>query len=82
MARIPLLDPDDPSIDAEARDRLLRSRERLGGDINYFLALANSVEALDAVTAFNKAAYFGRHIDPRLTELAYLTASVTNRCHY
>ena len=41
MARIPLVDPDDPEADPKARSLLLRLRRRTGRDINVLRALAN-----------------------------------------
>jgi alkylhydroperoxidase family enzyme len=80
MARIPLVDPDDSG--APGRETLLRIRENLGGDNNFFLAAANNPEVLEGLLALGSGVYFGRHIDPKLTELAYLTASAVNACHY
>ena len=80
MARIPLVDPEDPA--APARETLLAVREQIGSDNNFFLAAANNPDILQALVAFSSGVYFGRHVDPRLTELAYLTASVVNACHY
>lgn len=80
MARIPLVNPDDP--DAPGREVLLAVRDQLGGDNNFFLALANNPEMLSGILSLGAAAYFGGKIDQRLTELAYLTASVANSCHY
>ena len=82
MARVPLVDPDDPGVDAEVRATLLDLRQRFGTDTNYYLALANSAPALRAILALGEASYFGEHLDLGLTELAYLTASATNECHY
>jgi alkylhydroperoxidase family enzyme len=80
MARIPLVDPDEPG--APGRETLLAVRENIGSDNNFFLAAANNPDVLDGLVAFGAGVYFGRHVDPRLTELAYLTASVVNSCHY
>ena len=80
MARIPLVDPDRP--DAPARDTLLAVREQIGSDNNFFLAVANNPHVLNSLVAFSSGVYFGASVDPRLTELAYLTASVVNACHY
>lgn len=80
MARIPLVDPDQP--DAPGRQTLLAVRDQIGSDNNFFLAVANNPEVLDSLMAFSSGVYFGGAVDPRLTELAYLTASVVNACHY
>ena len=80
MARIPLVDPDRP--DAPGRETLLAVRQQIGTDNNFFLAAANNPDVLNALVAFSSGVYFGRHVDPRVTELAYLTASVANSCHY
>lgn len=82
MPRIDLVDPDDPATDPETSNLLLRLREQLGGDNNFFLAAANNRAALEGLMAFGKAAYFGPLVDPATTELAYLAASQVNDCHY
>ena len=82
MARIPLIDPDDPDGDPEVRSMLLDLRERFGGDTNYYLALGSNAAALRGILALGEASYFGDQLDFPLTELAYLTASATNECHY
>jgi alkylhydroperoxidase family enzyme len=82
MARIPLIDPDDPGADPEVRSTLLELRQRFGADTNYYLALGNNAAALRGILALGDASYFGQHLDLAHTELAYLTASATNECHY
>jgi alkylhydroperoxidase family enzyme len=80
MARIPLVDPDDR--DAPGREPLLRARQEMGGDNNFFLAVGNNPQILEGLLGLGSGVYFGRHIGPKLTELAYLTASAVNACHY
>jgi hypothetical protein len=64
------------------RETLLTVRGQIGSDNNFFLAVANNPAVLDSLVAFSSGVYFGGAVDPRLTELAYLTASVVNACHY
>ena len=80
MARIPLVDPDRGGSDAKAG----RVLSELGGGIhpNIYRAIANHPGALEAFAAFGKVIYFENTITPGQRELAYLTASATNRCHY
>jgi len=49
---------------------------------NIYRAIANHPGALEAFAAFGKVIYFDNSITPSQRELAYLTASVANRCHY
>ena len=53
------------------------------GDLpNVYRAIANHPGALDAFSAFGKFVYSEASLTPAQRELAYLTASVTNSCHY
>jgi hypothetical protein len=80
VARIPLVDPDDPNIDPDVREALLRSVRPDGGVPNVLRARANHPGAL---TAGYAVAYTPDSlITPAQRELAYLTSSVVNRCHY
>jgi alkylhydroperoxidase family enzyme len=82
MARIPLVDPDDPNADPKARALLLRLRERTGRDINVLRALANHPDVLESFLHLGAQAPPARHLPSDQRELAYLTASVANDCHY
>jgi len=80
MARIPLVDPDADGADPRATAAL----EQTGFGIhpNVYRAMANHPGALDAFSAFGKTVYFDNSITAAERELAYLTASVVNNCHY
>lgn len=89
MARLPLVDPDDPGADPTARALLGAIRANLESsetapwrDINVYRAMANHPEALRAVLGLGRAAYRGGSLTPAHQELAYLGASVANDCHY
>jgi alkylhydroperoxidase family enzyme len=79
--RIPLVDPDDESLQEPTRS-VLRGLHEAGMDFNVIRALANHQAVLEGFMSFSAAAYWGSSIDPGLRELAYLTASNENRCHY
>jgi len=81
MARLPYLDADDPSTDPQA-GAMLRSIRLAGGDVNLLKAMANHPGVLQAFMGFAGTAYFTSSLPPALRELAYLTASAANRCHY
>jgi alkylhydroperoxidase family enzyme len=49
---------------------------------NVYRAIANHPGALEAISSFGKVIYFENSISPAHRELAYLTASVVNNCHY
>jgi len=44
--------------------------------------MANHPQALKALVEFGTVVYFENSMTPAQRELAYLTASVTNDCHY
>ena len=83
MARIPLLQEEDPATPPEARAALAAARGARGRLVNLYRALANHPAALRGFTALGSAVY-GR--DSSLTrkqaELAYTTATVVNNCYY
>jgi len=81
VARIPLVDPDDDGTDDRSRE-VLRRVSRGGFHPNVYRAIANHPEALAAIGQFGSAVYFDNSLTPAERELAYLTASVTNDCHY
>lgn len=81
MARIPLLDEEDPATPPAAR-RLLREIDaRRGGLINLYRALAYRPRFARAVADIYFAALAGG-LSLGECELAYLSASVCNRCRY
>ena len=84
LTRIPLVDSNDPSTDplaAEALRSVSRHRSRTV-DPNVYRAMANHPRALRALVDFGTAVYFDNSLSPAQRELTYLTASVTNDCHY
>ena len=84
MARIPLVDPDDPRTDPLAREtlhRVIALRDRTVAP-NVYRAVANHPEALRALVDFGTTVYFAYSLAPAQRELAYLTASLVNECHY
>ena len=86
MARIPLVDLADPNLDPELRERLSGSPLIQGLGLhpgaapNVIRAMANHPGALQA--GFMAGYHPSSLITPRHRELAYLTASVLNSCHY
>ena len=79
MARIPLVDPDAGGADPRTGEVM----SQFGGvHPNVYRAIANHPGALEAFAAFGKVIYFENSISPAQRELAYLTASFTNHCHY
>ncbi|MDQ6649974.1 MAG: carboxymuconolactone decarboxylase family protein [Actinomycetota bacterium] len=84
MARLPLVDSDDPTADPLARQVLKATAAARGRSVdpNVYRAIANHPEALQAMVAFGTVVYFENSMTPAQRELAYLTASVTNECHY
>ena len=89
MARLPLVDPDDPNADPKARQLLGLVRAGLSSsdalpwtDINVYRAMANHPDVFEALLTFGARAYQGNTLTPAQRELAYLGASVANDCHY
>jgi alkylhydroperoxidase family enzyme len=82
MARIPQLREDDPSTPPEAREFLHAAESSMGEVFNALRLLANHPQQAKALIEFAKAIRYRNTLTPALTELAYTTASVVNRCHY
>lgn len=84
MTRIPLRDSSDPQTHPLAKEILEKVTLIRGQSIepNVYKAMANHPEALEAMANFGSVAYFRNSMTPAQRELAYLTASVTNDCHY
>ena len=84
MGRIPLVDPEDEGTDPLAREVLARVTGMRGRSVapNVYRAVANHPQALDAMVRFGTVVYFDNTMTPAQRELAYLTASLTNDCHY
>ncbi len=54
----------------------------MGEVFNVLRLLANHPQQARALIDFVKAIRYRNTLTPALTELAYTTASVANRCHY
>jgi len=86
VAHIPLIDLTDPNLDPELRERLSASPViqamglSPGGAPNVIRAMANHPDALQL--GFMAGYHPSSVIAPLHRELAYLTASVLNHCHY
>ena len=80
VARIPLVDLGDTNADPAAREILERLTGSPLGAPNVLRAMANHPGMLrdGAQVAYRP----GSLISPTQRELAYLTASVVNSCHY
>jgi alkylhydroperoxidase family enzyme len=79
MARIPYVDPNDPDLDPEVRAFMLRPGAEATDVYNVLRALANNGRALRALSEVSRV---GNQITPAQRELAYLTTSLLNNCHY
>ena len=66
MARLPLGPADEPSFVGR----------------NVMRALGNHAEAAEAIGKLAGAGYLSANLTPVQRELAYLTASTANLCHY
>jgi alkylhydroperoxidase family enzyme len=80
VARIPLVDPDaDPGGSSE---RTGAGAIPPGVHPNVLRAIANHPGAQRGFGAFAGFVYGESSLSPGHRELAYLTASAANRCHY
>lgn len=83
MARIPLIDPDDPGTDPETRRVLELSVSSSGHGppqlFNVLRAIANHPQLLAGLHLMSAAV---QELSPAQKELAYLTAALTNDCFY
>jgi alkylhydroperoxidase family enzyme len=84
VARLPLVSSDDDAADPLARDVLKAVAAARGRSVdpNVYRAVANHPRALQKMVEFGTVVYFQNSLSPAQNELAYLTASVTNKCHY
>ncbi len=83
MARIPILDENDPALPAETRAALELAGKSRGKLINIYRAMANRPEALRAFSQLAQTVYRSNTtLKPKHAELAYLTATAVNDCYY
>ena len=83
MARIPIIDENDPELDSATRKALEAAGRSRGHPINVYRALANRPEALTVLSQFLQTVYRkDSTLAPQHGELAYLTATSVNDCFY
>lgn len=82
MARIPFVDPDDPTADPQAAALLREVHNAQGVTLNVHRALANHPVLMAKIFELGEIAYFDNGLDPVARELAYYTSAVANDCHY
>ena len=83
MARIPILDENDPNLPAETRASLELAAKSRGKLINIYRAMANRPAALAAFNGLAHTVYRSdTTLEPKHAELAYLTATAVNNCFY
>ena len=83
MARIPLLNENDPEVSVAVKTALMAAGQARGRILNVYRALANRPEALVAVTGLLQTVYRSNStLDSRHAEFAYLTATAVNDCFY
>ena len=83
MARIPILDESDPTLDAATREALEEAGQSRGRLVNVYRALANRPEALTVLSRLMQTVYRNNStLAPQHGELAYMTATSVNDCFY
>jgi hypothetical protein len=83
VARIPLVDPDDPTTDPHAA-ALLKGMEagNPAGLFNMQRVIANHPALAESFFNFATVAYFDSHLTPKQAELPYLTSAIAIDCFY
>ena len=83
MARIPIADENEPTIDSTVCDSLAAAGKARGRLFNVYQALANRPEALRTLSVLWQTVYrVDSTLAPQYGELAYLTATSINDCFY
>ena len=83
MARIPIHDENDPSLDPATREALLEAGRARGRLVNVYRALANRPEAMTLLSQLMQTVYrTNSTLTPQHGELAYMTATSVNDCFY
>lgn len=83
MARISILNENDPEMPAAAKAALEKAGQARGRILNVFRALANRPPALLALIDLIQTVYRSNStLSPQHGELAYLTATAVNDCYY
>ena len=84
MGRLPLVDPGDVGTSSLAREALAAAWAARGrsAEPNVYRALASHPRALRKLVEFGTVANFDNSMTPAQRDLAYLTSSLTNDCHY
>ena len=83
MARIPILDENDPNLSPATRESLALAAASRGRLLNIYRAMANRPAALSAFNGLAQTVYRSKStLEPKHAELAYLTATAVNNCYY
>ena len=83
MARIPILDENDLTLDPATREALLEAGRSRGRLVNVYRALANRPEAMTVLSQLMQTVYrTNSTLPPQHGELAYMTATSVNDCFY
>ncbi len=83
MSRIPIIREDDPDIAPDALAWMQEASASRGQLLNIYRAMANRPETGRAFMTMVNTVYRGNTtLAPKHGELAYLTATVVNNCHY
>jgi alkylhydroperoxidase family enzyme len=84
MARLLFVDPGDPDLPPDVREIVDRfgGADSFAGPPNILRAVANHPGAARIVAEAGAVLYGSGTLTPAQRELAYLTASVVNSCHY
>lgn len=81
MPRIPLMHEDDPDTPRQTRELLENIDQRRGQVLNIYRAMANHPALAKPFVEFYVTAREGG-LTQAECELAYLSATVANDCHY
>jgi hypothetical protein len=81
IARIPLIDPENPDTKREVAELLRQGSPADRSTVNVLRAAANNIDALAAIRSIGQFKQ-GLRISQAQHQLAHLTSSVVNDCHY
>lgn len=81
MARLPIVDPDDPSTPATVAESML-AIPPYENPPNILKAMGNHPSVLQGFVAFLASLYGSEILTPAQRELSYTTATSVNECFY
>ena len=82
MARLPLVDENDPNADPEAVAILRSMESTFGYIVNLERVMVHHPTLMQGFFNMMRMLYLESHLSPKQTELPYLTSTMTLKCFY